>query len=125
MMWKKRVFNGVIFFILLFVEVLIALFVHDHFVRPYIGDALVVIVLYFFVRIFVPAGCPFLPLAIFAFASLVEALQYFRLVELLGVQDNVFLRVLIGSTFDWKDILCYGAGCVLLAVGEHLNGRLS
>lgn len=123
MMKGKRFVNGVIFLILLFVEVLIALFVHDRFVRPYIGDVLVVIVLYFFVRIFVPEGCRFLPLVIFAFAGLVEALQYFHLVEILGVQDKVFWRVLIGSVFDWKDILCYGAGCVLLAVGEHLSGR--
>ena len=26
--------------------------------------------------------------------------------------DNKFLRVLIGSTFDIKDIICYGVGCI-------------
>jgi len=31
---------------LLLIEILIALFVHDEFIRPYVGDALVVIVLY-------------------------------------------------------------------------------
>lgn len=122
-MKKKRIVNSVIFLALLFTEALIALFVHDNFVRPYIGDALVVIVLYFFVRIFVPQGWRFLPLAIFVFAGGVEVLQYFRLVEILGVQDNRFLRVLIGSTFDWKDILCYGAGCALLGMGEYLYHR--
>ena len=40
--------------ILLLTEVLIALYVHDAFVRPYIGDVLVVIVIYTFIRIFVP-----------------------------------------------------------------------
>ncbi len=38
------------FFILLTIEVFIALFVHDNFIRPYIGDVLVVIVIYTFIR---------------------------------------------------------------------------
>ncbi|MFQ7071938.1 hypothetical protein [Coprococcus sp. RTP21428st1_C9_RTP21428_210409] len=31
-----------------------------------------------------------------------------------------FLSVLVGSVFDWKDILCYVAGCILLGVYEVL-----
>ena len=46
---KKRFFNFILFMIFLAIEVLIALYVHDDFVRPYLGDVLVVVVLYFFV----------------------------------------------------------------------------
>ena len=41
--------------------------------------------------------------------------------EVLGWQDNRFLSVLVGSVFDWKDILCYVAGCILLGVYEAVS----
>ncbi len=106
--------------VLLLIEVLIALFVHDRFVRPYLGDVLVVILLYTFVRIFLPKGNRLLPLYIFLFASGVEILQMFHLVDLLGLGEYRFFRVLIGSVFDGKDVICYGVGCLML-VGYQLS----
>ena len=111
---KKRIYYIILTIILLAVEVLIALFIHDQFVRPYIGDVLVVVVIYTFVRIWIPESVRLLPLYVFLFAAGVEILQYFNIVELLGVQDNVFLRTIIGTSFDVKDILCYAVGCVLI-----------
>lgn len=119
-MSKKRLFNFILFVIFLAIEVLIALYVHDDFVRPYLGDALVVVVLYFFIRVWIPEKYRWLPGAIFFFAAAVEVLQYFRLVELLGVENNVFLRTVLGSTFDIKDIVCYGVGCLLLGLYEWM-----
>ena len=102
---------------------LIAIYVHDAFVRPYIGDVLVVVVIYTFIRIFVPERCKLLPLYVFIFAALVEALQMFHIVEALGWQKNRFLSILVGSVFDWKDILCYAVGCILLGVYEVLKRK--
>lgn len=118
---QKRFFNFILFMIFLVIEVLIALYVHDDFVRPYLGDVLVVVVLYFFVRIWIPEKYRWLAGAIFVFAAAVEVLQYFRLVEILGVENNVFLRTILGSTFDFKDIVCYGAGCLLLGFCEWIG----
>ena len=125
---KKRIIYLGIFLLLLIIEILIALFVHDRFVRPYIGDVLVVMVLYFLVRVFLPEGCRWLPFIIFIFATGVEFLQYFNLVELLGLSDNRFMRTLLGAVFDFKDIVCYGVGCAvlqlgLLAIDLHRGGR--
>nr|WP_308743294.1 DUF2809 domain-containing protein [uncultured Anaerocolumna sp.] len=115
---KQRIKYTITLVLLLFIEVLIALYVHDSFVRPYIGDVLVVIVLYCFIRIFIPDKFRLLPLYIFIFAAGVEVLQYFRLIQILGLENNIFLRVLIGSVFDMKDIGCYGVGSVILGVIE-------
>lgn len=98
------------------IELLIALFVHDKFLRPYVGDILVVVLLYTFVRIFIPDRVRLLPLYIFLFATGVEVLQFFRIVEVLGLSDNRVLSVVIGSVFDGKDIVCYGVGCGLLTL---------
>lgn len=117
-MSKKRWIYIILTIILLTVEVLIALFIHDKFIRPYIGDVLVVMVIYTFIRIFVPEKVRMLPSYILCFAVLVELMQYFRIVELLGLQDNRFFSVLIGAVFDMKDIVCYAVGCILIIAGQ-------
>lgn len=70
---------------------------------------------------FVGEKIKLLPLYIFIFASLIEILQYFDIVTMLGLENNKLFRVLIGSTFDIKDILCYGVGCILIAVIEFVK----
>lgn len=107
-----------VFFLL--IEVIIALYVHDKWIRPYVGDILVVIVIYTFIRVWIPRGWNLLPLYVFLFAVLVEVLQFFRIVEILGLSDNRFFAVLIGGTFDWMDIICYGVGCGVLMVYERV-----
>lgn len=120
---KKRPYYLIATIILLIIEVLIALYVHDDFIRPYVGDAIVVIVIYTFIRIFIPEKCRLLPLYIFIFAVVVEILQGIHIVNILGVEDNYFLRTLIGDSFDIKDILCYGVGCISLGLYEYLIKR--
>lgn len=118
---RRRLFYLCSTLTLIFIEVLIALFVHDSFIRPYVGDVLVVIVLYCLVRIFIPKKFHILPLVVFVVACMVEILQLFRLTEVLGVSDNRFLSILIGSTFDIKDIACYAVGCLILGVYEFVQ----
>lgn len=120
---KLRSRYSVLFLVLLVVEVLIALFVHDSFVRPYLGDVLVVIALYFLVRIFIPVKYKLMPLYIFIFSAAVEFSQYFNILKLLGLEHNTFMRIVMGSMFDFKDILCYAAGCLLLAVYELVRKK--
>jgi hypothetical protein len=111
---KKRIGYAIAFMVLLITETLIALYIHDDIIRPYFGDILVVILIYCFLRIIIPTGYKCLPFYIFLFAAGLECLQYFHLVQLLGLQEYKFWRIVIGSTFDLKDIMCYGAGCILL-----------
>ena len=105
--------------LLLFItEVLIALFVHDQFIRPYIGDFLVVILIYCFVKSFL--NTPVVPtaLGVLVFAYTVELLQYFRIVELLGLQHSRAARIIIGSSFEWQDILAYTLGVLAVVLVE-------
>lgn len=114
---KRRLLYLLLFVLLMAVEAFIAVFVHDSFVRPYLGDVLAVICLYCFVRIFVPENAVLLPLYVFLFAALVECSQLFHLAKLFGLRNRIF-QIILGSSFDVIDILCYLAGCVLLAGWE-------
>lgn len=111
-MKNRRILFLFIFCCLLAVEVYIALFINDSFVRPYVGDMLVTLLLCCLCRIIVPSKIRLLPLFVFIFATCVEIGQYFDLVGLLGLADNRILSVALGRTFSWIDIVCYAAGCV-------------
>ena len=98
MKYRKRLLYLLAFIFLVLLEVLIGAFVHDSFIRPYVGDALVVIVLYCMVRIIIPEKVYWLPIAIFLFAVFVEIMQGINIIGLLGIQNSI-LKIALGSTF--------------------------
>ncbi|MCQ2471647.1 MAG: DUF2809 domain-containing protein [Clostridia bacterium] len=115
---KKRLMWFSFFLLLLATEVVIALYCHDDFIRPYVGDVLVVILLYCLAKAVVLDKMKLLPLWIFIFACLVEVGQYFNYVELLGFSDNPILSTAMGTSFAFEDIVCYFVGCAICAAGQ-------
>lgn len=108
---KYLLFTIIIFLI----EVLIATKLeHIFFVRAYLGDVIVVMLLYTFAKAFVEINNEKLILGIFIFSCLVEFAQYFTVAEKLGFRPGSLMYIVIGNSFSWNDILCYAAGCLLL-----------
>lgn len=110
---KLRLLYGISFAAILLIEILIALYVRDAFIRPYGGDILIAVLICCFVRIFFPTGVRLLPVWVFLFAAAVEVAQYFDYVTLLGLGHIEFFRVWMGTSFSFADVLCYLAGCGL------------
>ncbi|HCC08027.1 MAG TPA: DUF2809 domain-containing protein [Clostridiales bacterium] len=110
-----------IFLLLSVIEVIIALFVHDTIIRPYIGDVLIVFLMYSFIRGIVEKQLKLLPLYLFIFSTLVEIAQYFHIVKILNLQGNQFFSIIIGASFDIKDILCYLVASLILLVWERFK----
>lgn len=107
--WDGRYFCVAL--LLSLVEVLIALYVHDAWIRPIFGDVLIVFVLYCFLCSI--AETPYAIVIVTAFSCIVELTQIIPLVDFLHIKQPV-IRVLMGTTFDWMDVLAYlGAGCLL------------
>lgn len=107
--------------VLLLIEICIALFVRDTFIRPFMGDLLVVVLLYYGFRTISKASGFRIALGVLLFAFSVEFLQYFKIVSLLGWEDISLARIIIGSTFDWLDLLAYLLGVVLsVAIDYYL-----
>ena len=111
-MKTRRILYLIIFCGLLAVEMGIALFVNDAFVRPYVGDMLVTLLLCCLCRVIIPDKVRLLPVYVFVFAACVEIGQYFDVVALLGLADNRIISIALGRTFSWMDIVCYAVGCV-------------
>lgn len=100
-------------FFVFITEILIATtFAHTGFIRPFLGDYLVVILLYHLVKS--ARDIPTLKLAfgVFVFACLVETAQYFQLGDVLGFPRGSVMSILIGTSFSWADIQMYLLGCV-------------
>jgi predicted membrane channel-forming protein YqfA (hemolysin III family) len=116
-----RAVYAVSFAVILIIEILIAFFVRDSFIRPYGGDILVTILICCFMRMIFMEKIPLLPLWVFLFAVTVEVLQYFDIVSILGLDDIKFFVILIGNSFSFVDIICYAVGCVLFYLREKLN----
>ena len=102
-----------LFFAVLAVEILIGLFVSDRIIRPYGGDVLVVVLIYAFLRIFLKP-LRFLPEGVFAFAVMVEILQYFHYVEWFGLQNNRLIATIMGESFAVEDMFCYAIGYAMI-----------
>ena len=114
---KMRLVFLAVFVLLFAVEVLIALFVHDDFVRPYVGDMIVTVVVWSFARIIFPDKLRLMSLYVMIFAVLVEVGQYFNYVDVLGISNPVLVTIM-GTSFAWADIACYAVGCVIAAVAD-------
>ena len=102
------------------IEVLIALYVHDKIIRPYIGDVLVVILIYCFIKSFLDVKV--VPTAVFVllFSFVVETLQYLNIVEMLGLENSKIARTVIGTSFAWMDIWTYIIGIIIVLATEKI-----
>ena len=120
-MIKFRTGYFILTLILFSTEVLIALFINDTIIRPYVGDVLVVILLYCFVNSFLNLPVTSAAILVLLFSYLIETLQYLNIVQHLGLQHSVLARTIIGTYFTWMDILAYTLGILLVLGIEKLR----
>lgn len=104
-------------------EIFIAFFVKDTLIRPFVGDVLVVILIYCFLRIFLQIDYWKVAIGVLFFACTIEILQYFDYVKLLGLEQNRVLSVAMGRTFEIMDFVAYFVGFLLIILTEKFYER--
>lgn len=114
---KLTYFIGFIF--LLIIEILIAKYVEDDFIRPYGGDFLVVILIYCFLmaisKISVLRGI----LVVLIFSFSIEFFQMINYVKVMQYQPPEVVMIILGHDFSGWDLLAYSLG-LLLVLGVEL-----
>lgn len=112
---KKRIHYLVLTLVILILEVIIAVYVKDKLIRPYVGDILAIIFVYFGIKTLYPSLKQANILA-FLIGCIIEISQGFQILKYLGLQDNKWLSIILGSTFDWSDLFCYFIGFIIIFI---------
>ena len=100
------------------IEVCIALFVRDSFVRPVLGDVLAVMLVYSGVLAIVDLRPAAAALFSFAVGVGVEAIQYGNALTHLGLEHVAVARIVLGTTFSWGDIVAYAVGAIVALAAD-------
>ena len=118
--FKKNYFYVTV--LLFLTEVFIAMFVRDRIIRPYAGDFLVVILLYCFLKSFLNISVVNAAFSVLLFASFIEVLQILNLANLPWLEHRKLVLVVLGSHFEWLDMLAYLLGVmVILCIEKFRN----
>ncbi len=107
-----------IFILLLVTEIAIAYFQFHSFIRGFIGDVLVIPLLYSLAQSIKRFNPIKVTAAVVLFAFAVEIAQYFSIAEILNIQ-NRFVKIIIGSHFDPWDLLAYTLGILPIIFIEN------
>lgn len=114
------------FLVLLATEIFIAIYVHDNFIRPYLGDSIVVALIYVLIMGLFNIPRSFkskkiTALAVLLFAFIVEGLQGVSFINYTGLADNKLARIILGTSFSWWDMLAYVGGYLFIIIVEKLR----
>jgi Protein of unknown function (DUF2809) len=113
-----------VFLCVLSVEIAIGTFFHDRFVRYFLGDVFIVVLICYFVRSWCAIKVWIVALGTLIFSWFVELAQYFNLIDMLGWRGSQLAHLTIGSTFDWLDLLAYTLGSILnLSIARSIYGK--
>lgn len=97
-------------------EALIAIFLKTGFIRHTFGDFLVVILIYCCIKSFFDINAVKLAISVFLFALFIEMLQLFNVLDLLGMEHSHTAKLLLGSTFQFSDIVAYFLGVTFFLI---------
>ncbi|WP_332793142.1 ribosomal maturation YjgA family protein [Sphingomonas sp. RB3P16] len=100
------------------IEVVIALYLNDAVIRPYLGDSLAVAFVYLLLRAALPVRAPLAAGVAFAIACAIEVGQAFHLVDRIGLGHSRVARVLFGTHYDPRDFVAYAIGAVTVLLAE-------
>jgi hypothetical protein len=107
----KLNYRNLILFLLLFcIEVTIALYIKQGFIRAIFGDFLVVIMLYYFISTFIQIKRIYLAIIVLTIAYTVEFLQFIDILNIINYKKNNLVNIILGTTFNIKDLIAYTLG---------------
>lgn len=105
--------------ILFSIEIVIAIFFTDKFVRYFLGDLLVVIFLYCFIMSWLRLESTKVAFSVIIFSFVIEILQYFNILNALGWENNKIAIIILGNSFDAMDLVAYTAGIAIVLLLEN------
>lgn len=120
--FKNRRRNFVVLFVLILgLEFYIATSIKNTFIRTVLGDFFVVILLYSIVRAITGIHRYKVAAGVLIFAYLIEFSQWIHVVEILDIKRNFYIDLILGTSFDWKDLMAYTMGIMLVIIIDNFS----
>jgi len=110
---RRLVYLGLSIICFLACVLIVREFKFNHFIRGFTGDVIVISLIYFFLMIFHDFNASRLAVFTLLTAYLIEFMQYLKLAQFLGVENNHVARLVLGTVADPYDLLAYTIGAVL------------
>ncbi len=107
---------------LFLIEVLIAKYVTG-WVRSYLGDVLVVMLIYSATMTVIELNKKLVVLLTLVLACAIEFSQYVKLAELLGFEKGSVAYIVLGNTFSIEDLVCYVLGGFIILIIEPMFSK--
>jgi len=104
---KKKKGYLLLSIVILTIEVLIAIVFKDSFIRPILGDYFIVLLLYCILKTVSNLTVTTAAITVLLGSYVVEFLQYINILKLLGLKKTTASNLVLGSSFDWYDIIAY------------------
>ena len=103
----------------LVIEIAIVVFLKTGFIRYTFGDYLVVMLLYCGIKNVININPIQVSVIVLCIAYCIETLQFFNVLQLLGLESNTLAKLILGSTFHFEDIIAYTLGILTILFVEH------
>ncbi|MBT8257625.1 MAG: DUF2809 domain-containing protein [Bacteroidia bacterium] len=100
------------------IEIGIATFISGGFIRHSLGDFLAVILLYCLIMSFFKIKPIIVAWIVLIIATFIEVGQFFKVLEVLELQDNRLLNIVFGNTFSYGDLIAYLLGIMTVIIVE-------
>ncbi len=117
---NKRYFTP--FLLVLVAEIAIAIFYFHRFVRGFLGDLLVIPLMYYLLRTISSLKHRPTILLVLLIGFITEVFQWLSLIQHLEINDS-FARLVLGNTYDPLDLLAYVLGAILVLVIEKIRSQ--
>jgi len=104
--------------ILFIVEVLIAIFLKDGFIRHTFGDYLAVILLYCMFKSCIKTKPFYIAIVVLIISYGIEFLQLTNFLEIINLDNNKLAKIILGSTFSFSDLIAYTLGFISILIFE-------
>lgn len=101
---------------ILLIEITIALFINDQFIRPIFGDYLASILVFYLLATFLKIDLNKIAILSLFISYTIEFLQYINILELLHLDKIKILNILLGNSFSWTDMLAYTLGIMTVVL---------
>lgn len=113
-MKSKSIYLAICGFCFVLCILIVLLMAETPAIRGFVGDIIIIPLIYCGIKAFRQVKPLKLSMIVLLISYVVECLQYFNIVEVLGLGHSQIARIVIGTTFDWRDLGAYTLGGILI-----------